>query len=113
MLKIAKWLEDMKSLKNNDSMKLSMQLSRYLLLFACTGNMLAMEPRLMPEEYITGEEILKVVRLLLACECIKGHCVCPRARAQCRYLDAHNNYREKQARARQLSNWREDQRKSM
>lgn len=113
MLKIVKWLADTKSLKNKDNMKFSIQLSVYLLLLTCNSNRLAMEPRLTPEEYITGEEILKVVRLLLASECIKGHCVCPHNRAQCKYLDAHSNYREKQARARQLSNWREDQRKSL
>lgn len=113
MLKIVKWLADTKSLKNNDNMKLSIQFSVNLMLFASIAHMLAMEPRQLSEEYITGREISKLVRLLLASECIKGNCVCTHDRVQCRYLDAHNNYREKQAPVRQRSNWLEDQRKSM
>lgn len=54
---------------------------------------------------VEGSEIIKAARLLLASCCIKGNCVCPPRWGQCKYLQAHHNYREKQARLQNA--WRE------
>lgn len=90
-----------------------MKLLGYLLLLIYSGNLLAMDRILIPEEYITGAELMKVVRLVLASCCVQGNCKCRPSKGKCKYLDAYNDYLEQKRSAQQLHNWREAQRKSM